>query len=372
MVDKKSGGLAGIVAGTTAICTVGAEGNSLHYRGFSVEDLAEYACFEEVAHLLIHGHLPNKIKLERYKNKLSAMRQLPDPLKNILQQIPASAHPMDVLRTGCSALGTIEPEEDFKQQKDIADKLLACFPSMLLYWYQFHQQGKAIELQTQEDSLAGHFLHLLHGRSPDPLLQRAVDISLILYAEHEFNASTFAARVTTATLADFYGAVTSAIGTLRGSLHGGANEMAMELIGQFNSVDAADVGVREMLANKQLIMGFGHRVYKIRDPRSDVIKGWAKKLAVHVGDNVIFPVSEQIDKIISEEKGLFPNADFYSASAYHFCDIPTSMFTPIFVMSRITGWSAHIFEQRENNKLIRPGAEYIGPEPHPFVSIEQR
>ncbi len=372
MADKKTGGLAGIVAGTTEICTVGSEGNSLHYRGFSVEDLAEHSCFEEVAHLLIHGHLPTVVELAQYKAKLSSMRSLPNPLKIILQQIPAIAHPMDVLRTGCSALGTIEPEESFKQQKDIADRLLASFPSMLLYWYHYHKQGKEINLQTEEDSIAGHFLHLLHGHSADVMLQRALDVSLILYAEHEFNASTFAARVTTATLADFYSAVTSAIGTLRGSLHGGANEEAMKLLERFDSVDAADKGIRQMLANKELIMGFGHRVYRVRDPRSDVIKEWSKKLAAHTGNTLLFPVSEQVDNIMAEEKGLFPNADFYSASAYRFCDIPTEMFTPIFVMSRITGWSAHIFEQRANNKLIRPGAEYIGPEPQTFVALEQR
>lgn len=371
MTDKKTGGLAGVVAGKTAICTVGREGNSLHYRGYSVEDLADKACFEEVAHLLIYGTLPTQQELNNYTDKLASMRELPGLLKKILQQIPASAHPMDVLRTGCSALGTIEPETDFSQQRDIADRLIATFPSMLLYWYHFHK-GQEINCQTGESSLAGHFLHLLHGHSPDDVLQRAVDVSLILYAEHEFNASTFAARVTAGTLSDFYATITSAIGTLRGPLHGGANEEAMKLIEQYNTEAEAEAGIRKKLADRELIMGFGHRVYKVRDPRSDIIKGCSKTLAKHVGNDILYPVSEVIERIMKEEKGMFPNLDFYSASAYHFCGIPTEMFTPIFVMSRISGWAAHVFEQRENNKLIRPGAEYTGPEPQSFIPIEQR
>ncbi|MBB71385.1 MAG: 2-methylcitrate synthase [Legionellales bacterium] len=370
-MSAKSGGLAGITAGQTAIATVGKEGFGLNYRGYSVDDLAEHACFEEVAYLLIYGKLPNETELTDYKNRLKSYRALPGALKIVLEQIPSHAHPMDVLRTGCSALGTMEPERDFEDEYTVADKLLGSFPAMLMYWYQHHHKG-TIDTETDDDSLAGHFLHLLHGEKPSELHRKCVDVSLILYAEHEFNASTFAARVTAATLSDFYSAVTSAIGTLRGPLHGGANEAAMVLIEQFDSVEAADKGLRQMLADKALIMGFGHRVYTSSDPRSDIIKAWAKKLSEAAGDTVLYPVSERIETIMWDEKKLFPNLDFYSATAYHFCGIPTAMFTPIFVMSRITGWAAHIIEQRANNKLIRPGAEYIGPEPQAFVSIDER
>ena len=372
MTEKKAGGLAGVTAGQTAICTVGKEGKGLNYRGYSIYDLAEHACFEEVAFLLIHGHLPTPKELSAYQDKLISMRGLPGPLKIVLEQIPAHAHPMDVLRTGCSILGTLEPEDDKTDQTDIANRLLACFPGMLLYWYQFHKTGRTLDTEINDPSLAGYFLHLLHGEAPSELMRRSVDVSLILYAEHEFNASTFAARVTAATLSDFYSAVTSAVGTLRGPLHGGANEAAMALIERFATADEAEVGLRDMLANKELVMGFGHRVYTVSDPRSDVIKGWSKKLAEDVGDSVLYSVSERIESVMWDEKKLFPNADFYSASAYHFCNIPTPMFTPIFVMSRITGWAAHIIEQRANNKLIRPGAEYTGPEPQTYVPLEER
>ncbi len=371
MTTKKTGGLAGVVAGKSAICTVGVEGKGLNYRGYSIHDLAEHASFEEVAHLLIHGNLPTSTELADYKNKLRNLRQLPDELQAVLQLIPANAHPMDVMRTACSMLGTLEPERATDDQSQIADRLLACFPSILTYWYQFHR-GNAINTATDDETIAGHFLHLLHGKKADPLIERAVDVSLILYAEHEFNASTFAARVTAATLSDFYSAITSAIGTLRGPLHGGANEKAMELIEKFSSPDAAEKGLREMLANKDLIMGFGHRVYTVSDPRSDVIKSWAQKLATAKNDTILVPVSERIEKIMWDEKHLFPNLDFYSASAYHLCGIPTLMYTPVFVMARITGWAAHVIEQRSNNKLIRPISEYIGPQPREFIAIDKR
>lgn len=372
MTAAKNGGLAGVNAGTTSICTVGKGGHGLHYRGYSIDDLAEYASFEEVAHLLIHGHLPTHQELNAYKDKLQTHRVLPSELKAVLEQIPASAHPMDVLRTGCSLLGTLEPEDDFSQQVDIADRLLASFPSMLLYWYHFSQSGSRINLMSHEESLAGHFLSLLHGTKPDELFRRALDVSLILYAEHEFNASTFAARVTAATLSDFYSAITSAIGTLRGPLHGGANEAAMALIEQYDTPDAAETGLREMLANKELVMGFGHRVYTSQDPRSDIIKAWSKKLAQARGNTKLYPVSERIESLMRSEKNLFPNLDFYSASAYHFAGIPTAMFTPVFVISRVTGWAAHVFEQRANNKLIRPSAEYQGPANLTYIPLEQR
>jgi 2-methylcitrate synthase len=372
MSTTKTAGLAGITAGETAICTVGKEGVGLTYRGYSIEDLAKHACFEEVAYLLLRGNLPTEKELAAYQKKLSSLRALPPALKIVLEQLPADAHPMDILRTGCSALGTLEPESKQHNVQDIADRLLACFPSMLMYWYHFHQNNKRIETQTDCQGTAEHLLFLLHGKKPDELHRRAIDVSLILYAEHEFNASTFAARVTAATLSDMYSAVTSAIGTLRGSLHGGANEAAMELIEKFKTPEEAEKGLHQMLADKALIMGFGHRVYKISDPRSDIIKAWSKKLADAAGDKTLYPVSERIEKIMWDEKHLFPNLDFYSASAYHFCGIPTAMFTPLFVMARISGWAAHIIEQRSNNKLIRPAADYTGPEPREFVPIEKR
>ena len=372
MQAKKTGGLAGVIAGETAICTVGTEGVGLTYRGYGIHDLAEHASFEEVAYLLVHGKLPTQSELEDYREVLIGARGLPAGLKTVLEQLPGDAHPMDVLSTGCSALGTIEQESEDTDQSRIADRLVASLPSMLLYWYHFHTSGRRIEVETDDDTTAGHFLHLLHGREADELQRRTVDVSLILYAEHEFNASTFAARVAAATLTDFYSAVSGAIGTLRGPLHGGANEAAMALIERLDSPEEAEAVVLEMLATKQLIMGFGHRVYTVSDPRSDIIKSWSRKLSEASGDMTLFDVSVRVEEVMRREKKLFPNLDFFMASAYHLCGIPTPMFTPIFVMGRIAGWAAHIFEQRSDNRLIRPGAEYIGPEPTDYVPIAER
>ncbi len=371
-MSSKSGGLAGVVAGQSAIATVGLAGKGLNYRGYSIDDLAAYASFEEVAYLLHFGKLPTQRELSEYTKKLISLRTLPESLKTVLKLIPKNTHPMDVLRTGCSFLGTIEPEINFSQQYEIADRLLALFPGMMCYWYAYHFKNKEISGLTEEQTTGGHFLALLHGKKHSKLESDMMNVSLILYAEHEFNASTFAARVTAATLSDFYSAITSAIGTLRGPLHGGANEAAMELIERFKSPDEAETKLKEMLANKEKIMGFGHRVYTTCDPRSDIIKKWSFKLGEAKGDLLLYHISERIEEVMWSEKKLFPNLDFYSASAYHYCGIPTPLFTPIFVMSRITGWSAHVFEQRENNKLIRPTSEYIGPDHRAFPAIETR
>lgn len=371
-MSGKSGGLAGVVAGKSAIATVGQEGVGLNYRGYCIDDLAAHASFEEVAYLLIYGQLPTKAEYETYVQKLMQLRDMPDALKSVLKLIPKNTHPMDVLRTACSMLGTLEPEEEVSQQFEIADRLLALFPAIICFWYTYHFQGKEIELQSDEKTTGGYFLHLLHGQKPSKLQQDMMNASLILYAEHEFNASTFAARVTAATLSDFYSAITSAIGTLRGPLHGGANEAAMELIERFKSPDDAEQSLKEMLKNKAKIMGFGHRVYQHSDPRSDIIKSWSKKLGEQEGNLSLYEISERIEEVMWNEKHIFPNLDFYSASAYHYCGIPTSLFTPVFVMSRITGWAAHVIEQRQDNRLIRPTAEYIGPEAREFIAMNQR
>ncbi len=369
---KKTGGLAGVTAGQTALCTVGQEGAGLTYRGYDIYDLSNNASFEEVAFLLLHGHLPTQAELSSCIGKIKENRGLPDALATVLEMIPADAHPMDVLRTGVSFLGNIEPEGDFSNQADVADRLLACLPSMLLYWHRFHVDGVRINTETNDDSVAGHFLHMLHDKAPSELHRKSLDTTLILYAEHEFNASTFAARVITGTLSDMHSAVTGAIGALRGALHGGANEAAMALISKFETPAAATAGVLQMLADKDLIMGFGHRVYTTSDPRNTVNKAMAKTLADDVGNTVLYPVSEAVEKVMWDEKKLFANADFFAASVYHFMGIPTYLFTPIFVCSRISGWAAHIMEQRSNNKLIRPAADYIGPDLRDWVAIEDR
>jgi 2-methylcitrate synthase len=370
--EKKTGGLAGVTAGQTALCTVGKEGAGLTYRGYDIYDLVEHACFEEVAHLLLRGPLPNRAELNAYVATIKANRSLPDALKTVLEMIPANTHPMDVLRTGVSFLGNIEPEGDFANQQKTADRLLACLPSILLYWHRFHADGVRIDTVSDDDSIAGHFLHLLHDKPPIELFRKSLDTTLILYAEHEFNASTFAGRVITGTLSDMHSAITGAIGALRGPLHGGANEAAMALISKFDSAEAATAGVKKMLANKELIMGFGHRVYTTSDPRNAVNKAMSKKLAAEVGDTVLYPVSEAVEKVMWDEKKLFANADFFTASVYHFMGIQTELFTPIFVCSRVTGWAAHVMEQRANNKLIRPAAEYVGPGLQEWVAIEDR
>ena len=370
----KTGGLAGITAGETGLSTVGKEGKGLTYRGYSIFDLAEHSTFEEVAYLLLYGRLPTQKELGEYGCKLCGQRSLPEKLKTVLEQLPASSHPMDVLRTACSVMGSLEPEpdRDFTQQDQRANRLLAMFPSALLYWYHFSKDGKRISTESDESSIAGPFLHMLHGKRPSDLHRRCMDVSLILYAEHEFNASTFTARVIASTLSDFYSAIAGGIGALRGPLHGGANEAAMELIERFQTADEAEKGLMEALARKELVMGFGHRVYTTSDPRNEVIKKWSQKLSQEAGDKRLYPVSERIESIMWREKKLFPNLDFYSATAYHFMGIPTPFFTPIFVLSRTAGWAAHIFEQRKSNKLIRPNADYIGPEPQQYVKIDQR
>ena len=370
---KLSGaGLRGQSAGETALCTVGKSGTGLTYRGYDISELADGSTFEEVAYLILYGALPNQNQLTAYKAKLKDLRGLPKTLKDLLERIPKSTHPMDVMRTGCSILGNLEPEADFSGQHDAADRLLATLPSIINYWYRYSHDGRRIETETDEDSLAGHFLHMLLGKRPSELQQRVMDVSLILDAEHEFNASTFTARVCASTLSDMHSCVTGAIGSLRGPLHGGANEAAMEMIEKFSSPTEATAGIKGMLARKDKIMGFGHAIYATSDPRNAIIKKWAEKLAKDVGDKVLYPVSVAVETAMWDEKKLFANADFYHASAYHFMGIPTKLFTPIFVCSRASGWTAHVMEQRSNNRIIRPSADYIGPAPRPFVKMADR
>ena len=374
MADKELGGagLRGQSAGETSLCTVGRTGTGLTYRGYDITDLAAGATFEEVAHLILYGELPNAVELEAYRRKLQGLRGLPEPLKEVLERIPANAHPMDVMRTGCSALGNLEPEGEFGRQHEVADRLLGVMPSIVNYWYRYSHKGVRIDVDTDEDSIAGHFLATLKGEKPSELFRRVMDVSLILYAEHEFNASTFTARVCASTLSDMHSCVTGAIGSLRGPLHGGANEAAMELIDRFDTPEAAVAEVRDMLARKDVVMGFGHAIYRRSDPRNAIIKRWAEKLAREVGDERVYPISCAIEKLMWDEKELFPNADFFHAAAYRFLGIPTKLFTPIFVCSRVSGWTANVMEQRTNNRIIRPSADYVGHEPRPFPGLAEK
>jgi len=365
-------GLRGQIAGQTALCTVGKTGAGLTYRGYDVRDLAAECDFEEVAYLLFYGELPTGEQLAAYKNRLKTLRDLPQTLREVLERIPASAHPMDVMRTGTSMLGNLEPEVSFEQQRDVAERLMAAFPAIMCYWYRYSHEGVRINCTSDEDTLGGHFLALLHGKKPSDLHVKVMNVSLILYAEHEFNASTFTARVCASTLSDLYSCITGAIGSLRGPLHGGANEAAMDMIEQWKSPEEARENILGMLERKDKIMGFGHAIYSVSDPRNEVIKVWAKQLADEVGDTVLYPVSVAVDETMWEQKKLFPNADFYHASAYHFMGIPTKLFTPIFVCSRVTGWASHVFEQRGNNRIIRPSADYIGPDQRKVVPITER
>ena len=365
-------GLRGQVAGKTALSTVGKSGSGLTYRGYDVSELADKCIFEEVAYLLLYGNLPTQSELDAYQIKLKGLRGLPQSLKDVLERIPAAAHPMDVLRTGCSMLGNLETEMSFDEENDQADRMLAAFPSIINYWYRFTHDNVRIETDTDDDTIGGHFLHLLKGEKPNELHTKVMNVSLILYAEHEFNASTFTARVCASTLSDIHSCITGAIGSLRGPLHGGANEAAMDMIEGFSSPDEAETEMMAMLARKDKIMGFGHAIYSESDPRNVVIKGWAEKLAADVGDDVLYPVSVRCEEVMWREKKLFCNADFFHASAYHFMGIPTKLFTPIFVCSRLTGWAAHVFEQRANNRIIRPSAEYTGEELRPVPEMSAR
>ncbi|WP_166425302.1 2-methylcitrate synthase [Paraglaciecola sp. 20A4] len=374
MVDKKlsGAGLRGQSAGETSLCTVGQSGSGLTYRGYDISDLADNATFEEVAYLLFNGELPNQGQLDEYKATLRTQRDLPQALKEVLKLIPKEAHPMDVMRTGCSFLGNLEPEADFAQQQQAANRLLAAFPAIMCYWYRFTHEGVEIDCTTDEDSLGGHFLALLHGKTPSEQHRKVMDVSLILYAEHEFNASTFTARVCASTLSDMFSCVTGAIGTLRGPLHGGANEAAMDMIQQFSSPADAKEKMAGMLERKEKIMGFGHAIYRESDPRNVIIKAWSEKLAHENGDTSLYDISVACEEFMWDSKKLFCNADFFHASAYHFMGIPTKLFTPIFVCSRLTGWAAHVMEQRSNNRIIRPSADYVGPEPRKVSPISQR
>ena len=372
MTKKLEGaGLRGQVAGETSLSTAG-QVEGLAYRGHKIELLAEKSCFEEVAYLLLYDKLPNQKELDDYKQLLKNQRDLPDSLKLVLQKIPSSAHPMDVMRTGTSMLGNLEPEGEFSNQLNSINRMIATMPSIVTYWYKYSHEGLDIDLVNDEDSMAGHFLHILHGEKPTDLHRKVMDVSLILYAEHEFNASTFTARVCASTMSDIHSCVVAAIGSLRGPLHGGANEKAMELIENWTSKEEAKTKIIEMLGNKEKIMGFGHAVYSIRDPRNAVIKEYAKELSQLAENDTLYQVAEEVEKVMADEKKMFANADFFHAPAYFYMGIPTKLFTPIFVMSRVSGWTAHCMEQRANNRIIRPSAEYIGVESSDWVDISDR